>query len=413
MKNEISGTLIEWQEKVSRKACGNSRLILSISAGFASPLLYLMNHENIGIHFRGSSSLGKSTAEFVANSIWGSMDNIHTFRATANGLEGIASLHNDRLLCLDELGQISPQDAGHVIYMLGNGMGKRRATQKALAKKSATWRLIFLSTGELSLEQLLNEVKKRVKAGQEVRFIDISADTGIHGMFENLHEFENGDEFAKYLKKMCSKFYGVASKVFLENLVKDIDGAINIIKTIINKLTHKYLPKNASGQVARVFNHFALIAASGELASSFDITGWEVEESIDGVMKCFQVWLEARGDIGMHEEQEAINQVKRFFELHGESRFSSWSSDPIDESRTMNRVGYRRRTDEGEVEFYVFKNAFRKEICSGLDYRYVEQLCIKHNLLFPGSNNDPTRPERFPGKRKTDRCYRFTSEVLS
>lgn len=413
LKNEIAGSLNDWKEKVSKKASGNSRLILSIAASFTGPLLHLMNHENIGIHFRGNSSLGKSTAEYVGNSVWGSPAGIHTFRATANGLEGIASLYNDRLLCLDELGQVSPMEAGQIIYMLGNGMGKGRANQYGLARKQSTWHLVFLSTGELSLTQLMNEIGKKVKAGQEVRLIEIPADTGVYGLFEDLHGFEGGAEFSKYLKDSCSNTYGIASKFFLESLVEDIEGSVDFVKAIINGVTQRYLPKNSSAQVIRVFNHLALIAAAGELATKFGITGWKIEESIAGVMKCFQDWLEMRGDLGMHEEKEAITQIKRFFELHGESRFSSWSSDPIDESRTIKRVGYRRRTDEGGVEFYVFRNAFRNEICLGLDYTYVEKLCIKNNLLLPDSNNSPTRSERLPGNNKTTRCYRFTSEVLT
>ena len=115
----------------------------------------------------------------------------------------------------------------------------------------------------------------------------------------------------------------------------------------------------------------------------------------------------------MQEEQVAIDQVKIFFEQHGESRFSSWSSDPVDESKTINRVGFRRKNEEGEVEFYVFPNAFRNEICSGLDYRYVEKFCIKEDFLIPGSDNSPTRSERLPGFTKTKRCYRFSSKVIS
>ncbi|NGX60386.1 MAG: hypothetical protein KR126chlam3_01559 [Chlamydiae bacterium] len=324
----------------------------------------------------------------------------------------IASLHNDRLLCLDELGQISPHEAGQIVYMLGNGMGKSRASPSALAKKIATWRLVFLSNGELSLSQIMNEAGTRVKAGQEVRLIEITADTSIFGLFEDLHGFERGADFSDYLKNTCTQFYGTASKAYLERLVEDIEGAIELVKTITNGILQRYLPSQASAQVVRVFNHFALIASAGELATQFGITGWEVEEAISGVMACFQNWLNARGDLGMHEEKVALSQVKSFFEHHAESRFSPWERDPEDKSRTLNRVGYRKETDEG-VEFYVFKEAFRKEICRGLDYPYVEQICIRHKRLLPGPKGNPTRSERLPGNKKTARCYRFTPEILS
>ncbi len=411
-KTDISGTLDEWKDRIAKKACGNSRLILAISAGFTGPLLGLMHHENIGIHYRGNSSLGKSTAGHVGNSIWGSPAGIHTFRATANGLEGIASLHNDRFLCLDELGQIASIEAGQVIYMLGNGIGKGRATQNGLAKKQATWRLVFFSTGELSLAQLMNEAGKRIKAGQEVRFIEVPANTGVYGLFENLHGFKGGADFSAYLCNTCAQFYGTAARAFLKQLVEDVEGAIDKVKVIISWIREKYLPSDASGQVIRVFNHFALMAAAGELASQFGITGWMIEEASTGVMKCFQDWLKARGGLGMHEEKEALSQVRSYFETHGESRFTPWEREPEDKSRTINRMGYRRETNDG-VEFYVFPDAFRNEICKGLDHHFVEKICIKHKLLFSAADGSPTRGERLPGMKTNKRCYRFCPEVLS
>lgn len=371
-----------------------------------------MRHENIGIHYKGHSSLGKSTALHVANSIWGNPSNVYTFRATANGLEGIASLYNDRLLCLDELGQISPIEAGQVVYMLGNGIGKARATQHGLAKTQATWRLVFLSTGELSLTQVMEEVGCRVKAGQEVRLIEIPADTGSFGIFENLHGLKGGADFAIYLKNACSKSYGMPARIFLKYLVQDIEGSIVFIKGVMGSMRQRYLPKTASPQVIRVFDHLALIAAAGELASKFGITGWEKEtEATTGVIKCFQDWLDTRGNLGMYEEREALSQVKSFFELHGESRFSPWERSPDDNTRTINRIGYRRETENG-IEFYVFTDSFRKEICKGLDYRSVENICLRHNFLIPDRNGSPTRGERLPGMKTNKRCYRFSSEVL-
>ncbi|CEK09175.1 DUF927 domain-containing protein [Legionella hackeliae] len=39
-------------------------------------------------------------------------------------LEGLASLHNDGLLILDELSQMDPREAGEAAYLLANGQGK-------------------------------------------------------------------------------------------------------------------------------------------------------------------------------------------------------------------------------------------------------------------------------------------------
>jgi hypothetical protein len=63
-----AGTLSEWQE-IPRLAVGNSRLILAISMAFAGPLLYPCSQEGGGVHLKGSSSIGKTTALHAAGSV--------------------------------------------------------------------------------------------------------------------------------------------------------------------------------------------------------------------------------------------------------------------------------------------------------------------------------------------------------
>ena len=125
----LGGSLHGWQDEVARYAPGNSRLILALSAAFAGPLLFPLATEGGGFHFRGGSSTGKTTLLQVAGSVWGGGGiggYIRSWRATSNGLEGVAALHCDTLLCLDEIGQINSREAGEVGYMLANGQGKAR-----------------------------------------------------------------------------------------------------------------------------------------------------------------------------------------------------------------------------------------------------------------------------------------------
>ncbi len=211
------GTLESWQEQVARYGVGNSRLGLALSTAFAAPLLYPTQSESGGFHFRGGSSTGKATALQVGGSVWGGggvRGFIRTWRATSNGLEGVAALHCDSLLCLDEMGQVDGREAGHIAYMLANGVGKTRASRSGEARPAAEWRLLFLSSGELSLADKIAEDGRgrRAAAGQQVRIVDIAADAGAgYGIFEKLHGFESGDAFSRHLKIAASENYGVAS----------------------------------------------------------------------------------------------------------------------------------------------------------------------------------------------------------
>lgn len=103
--------------------------MFAISVAFAGTLAGITGEDSGGFHLRGKSSTGKSTALKVAASVWGHPATyVRQWRATSNGLEGLAALHaDDGLLILDELEQVDPKEAGEVAYMLGNGQGKARA----------------------------------------------------------------------------------------------------------------------------------------------------------------------------------------------------------------------------------------------------------------------------------------------
>ena len=216
----VAGTLAEWQQRVSVFCVGNSRLLFSVSAAFASPLLHLLGVESGGFHFRGASSTGKTTALYVAASVWGGKEYTQRCRATINGIEGLAAGHNDALLCLDELSQVDANVAGEIAYMLANGGGKARADRQGRSRKKALWRLIFLSTGEVNLADHMIEAGKKARAGQEVRIVDVSADTHKHGLFEDLHGHSNGSSFSQALVHSCHAFYGSPSRAFLKCLAQ-------------------------------------------------------------------------------------------------------------------------------------------------------------------------------------------------
>ena len=74
-------------------AVGNSRLTVALSMALAPPLLHVVEMEGGGLHFRGSSSIGKTTLLHVAGSVWGGgglAGYVRRWRATDNALEGVA-----------------------------------------------------------------------------------------------------------------------------------------------------------------------------------------------------------------------------------------------------------------------------------------------------------------------------------
>jgi putative DNA primase/helicase len=404
-----SGTLIQWQQQVAALCVGNSRLVLMVSTAFASMLLSLVGMESGGIHLVGESSIGKTTALRIAASIYGAPDYVSRWRATTNGLESLAVSRSDTLLILDEIAQLDPKEAGEAAYLLANGMGKARANKTGMATRPrGQWRLLFLSAGEINLAQHIERAGQTIKAGQAVRLIDLPADTGQFGLFEALHHCASPADLSKALLDATAQYYGVAATAFLEQITTPtvLTALPQQLKTACQKFIAKNLPAHAGGQIQRVCERFALIAAAGELATQYGITGFPVGEAYQSAVTCFETWLTYWGGVGNRESAWMLSEVRRFFELHGESRFSDWNNAL---SHTIHRAGFKK-TEQGVTQFYVFTEVFRKDICTAFDYRTVLKVLLDAGWLKPDQHGNPYRLEYLPGLSRT-RCYVFTERL--
>jgi len=359
-----------------------------------------------GIHLRGASSTGKSTALSVATSLYGPPSFLRTWRNTDNALEGIAAMHSDLLLVLDEIGQLEPKHAGAVAYLLANGQGKGRAARDGSPRALTTWRVLFLSAGEISLGDLVTQSGGKVRAGQEVRVIDLPADAGAgRGVFDALPDHVSPGLLADELEVASAAHYGHALPEFLRALVADQGNARRRLADVQRTVATLLVDANASGQVRRVAERFALVAAAGELATEYGLTGWSIGEATRASQSCFSAWLGARGTEGAAEPAAMLEQVRAFLSAHGEARFTEWTM--LDDApRTINRAGFRKRGDSGPV-YYIEREAFRREVSTGFDPGAVAKTLMESGALLPGSNGETTRKERLPDGRSV-RVYVVT-----
>lgn len=422
------GKLADWQKHVAAPCAGNSRLVFAVSAAFAAPLLEITGMESGGFHFRGDSSTGKTTALRLAASIWGGADYLQRWRATDNGLEALAAQHSDCLLVLDEISQVDPKAAGEVAYMLANGSGKARANRTGTMRDTASWRVLFVSSGEAGLAEHMAQANRKPKAGMEVRLLDIPADAGRGlGLFDTLHDYASGAAFSKAITESAMKYYGTPSAAFLLKLVEHLDKIPGMVKQAQKQFMESHLPEDAGGQSHRAALRFALVGAAGEIATAWGVTGWDLGEAMQAAVNCFKAWMAQRGGAGNQEAAAMLAQVRQFFELHGDARFTDWERANDDHApKTVNRAGFRKyhdATDEAgqpvfdsdgnrakEAEFYVLPETFRQEVCKGFDYKAIARLLAEQECLLMDGQNF-TRKERLP-VMGLSRCYRITPKLL-
>jgi putative DNA primase/helicase len=400
------GDLAGWRDQVAARCAGNSRLVFAVSLAFAGTLLTPLREEGGGFHLRGDSSKGKTTGLHLAASVWGAPIGADPFvrqwRATANALEMTAAAHNDCLLPLDEIGQADPREIGEAGYMLANGQGKDRMRDRGGLRRTATWRTLFLSTGEESLGDLMARGGRVVKAGQEVRFLDVPADAGAGlGMFETLHGAENGDAFARELRQAGQQQHGTAGAAFLEwlatRLAQDPLWPSEELAPELAGLRQSLAPPGADGQVLRAAGRFALVALAGELATEAGVTGWEAGEAKAAAFTCFRAWLDARGGAGSREAQHLVEAVRRFIGTNGGARFETIKdaapgiveAEPGD-PRYINRAGWKWMVpppDQAEASagrklwcYGFLPTVFAAEVCRPLGMQDREALKKLHAL---------------------------------
>ena len=415
---EAKGTMKGWQEEVAGFALGNSRLELSILIALGGPLLHPLQEESGGFHLVGPSSIGKTTALRLAASVWGCP--VHTWRTTDNAAETLAGNSNDSLLCLDEISQVDGNAADALAYMLGNGVGKNRSRRDSSLRRAKTWRLLLLSTGEIGLAAKMAEVRKRARAGQEVRLVEVPADAGRgHGIFDDLQGLSSGDQLSRRLKEATERHRGHASRAFLKALADEIaDRGLAVagddLADLCRAWMNEHCPPAADGQVSRVAGRFSLLAAAGEFAISSGVLPWPEGTANQTVARCFRDWLTTRGDHGPAEIREGIKQVRLFIQQHGGSRFEKVPVySEVDYRPVINRAGFRSAEGDEEWSHLVLPEVWREQVCQGFDPNQIARAMADKGWLKPGSDRPPLQVRlKVPGLPEKIRGYAITPRFL-
>ena len=308
------GSFKGWREGVGKKARGNSRLILAFSTALTSPLLrFAPTITPTMPHLYADSSCGKTSAAIAAGSVWGGavgdpLGYAQSWNGTANYTLALAAAHNDTFVIFDELRTASAPDVVKAAYTLAGGQGRGRLSKDAQRRDTGRFRTMSLSTGELNFDELERQAagpKRQAFAGAEMRLPSIPADTGQHGIFEDIGDFtgkKNGAaRFADTLQSAARDHYGHAGPRFVEEIIAEVDETSeDEFRTEIAAMVSKFvasveLADGSDNAVQRLLRTFGLIAVAGQLACRWDVLPLKEDEIRWGVATCFKAWIGARG----------------------------------------------------------------------------------------------------------------------
>lgn len=398
---ELRGTLDGWRSEVAALCRGNSRLILGLGIPLAAALAPVLGIEGGGFHLYGATSTGKTTTLKIAGSVVGIPSRaIKLWRATANGLEGLATAHNHLPLLLDEIGQADPRDVGASAYMLANGQGKTRARRNGEAIPPKSWNTLFLSSGEVPLIQYLKTAGIAVKGGQEIRMPDLPAcPVGGNGVLESIGQYQAPAEFIRALESAVERNCGTALDLFLTRLVEDRKSE-QWFKTQTARLWHlaHKLREVAPAEeiIGRVALRFALVQVALEVAHGYALLPFPVEQCDWAVQTLFTDWLNARGGAGSIEIKQACERIEHLF-VSNEFGDRIYRVDEVNRDQNVRNLLAYRKTDplDSSPEFWVPTSVFNSEFCQGIDKTLLINELLERGWLKPS-----TEPGRFQVQRK-------------
>lgn len=395
------GTLEGWRATVGSWCAGNPVLMLAVSTALAGPLLALLGKSGGGFHLNGNSSNGKTTALLAAASVWGPPESFRrTWNATGNGLEGIAEQRNDTLLVLDELGEADPGKVGNVVYALANGTGKSRAGTSGSALRARFWRVVVLSSGELGLSAHMNEGGKRIKAGQELRLLELSANR-THGAWDALHGHEGGRHLTDAIQDASKTHHGHAGPYFVERLIQET-AMTERLSDLLAAIMSRFHASN--GQETRAADRFALAALAGELAITFNLIKATKGAFVEALVGLYDEWRQQRGD-GHSEDRAILAALSEFLGRHGDGHFSHLDNPEI----VHDRAGYWMDTNKGRVWLFTPEGLARA--VPGFDRARVVTALNAAGLIVEHDPDRLTRSRRVHGRKMN--LYHINGEGLT
>lgn len=304
-----SGDLSGWQDAVRAvtEIDGCPHWMFSIAAGFVGPLVDLLGEPTSGVNFSGLSSGGKTTALKLAASVWCKPEAdgrslFRTWRTTDNALEVIASSSNGALVALDELGMVSDgKVVANVIYALSSGAGKGRMNEFRQLDAAATWRTFVLSSGEITLAQIIRRDRGKVQPGMTVRFPDVGiTDTNRSVSRDIMTRIEDG----------IRAHHGHAGPAFVQALIAEgMHRSPAALRGAVEAAARRIAGEGADGMRTRAARVFALVEIAGTLALRYGILPAECDVT-GAVAWAWSSYATSADAVTLDPEEEALKRLR-------------------------------------------------------------------------------------------------------
>lgn len=229
---ETAGTLQSYDKNILH-LCSKQRVLqFVLGIAFLPPILSLLGVEDNPIFdLYGPTSTGKSTALYLAASVWGPTTGDgerfwSTWNTTTNSLEREMALHSGGLMVLDESNAFTSANGAsirhgtvaQVVFSLAQGFERSRLTSHNRPRRKA---FAVLSSSNVALSDNLKWAKADTADAALVRLLSIPAERQYGILSVPPRTKVRPAEFSRTLHDAMARNHGVAGPAFLRALVRD------------------------------------------------------------------------------------------------------------------------------------------------------------------------------------------------
>jgi putative DNA primase/helicase len=342
----------------------------------------------------------------VAGSFWGCHRDsarkekgfAESWNTTGNKLEETAQAHCDSLLILDEThlaGDTEKKRAAAVLdaaFRLSEGTKKGRYNEK---DGNSAWRLYFLSTSNLSLDELARQGQVPIDDQHRGRLVDIvlPLSSNSHGIYEDLHGFSDGAKLTDVIKTRCRSVFGTPGYRFVCEIYKD-KNTRSAAKEFVADRRKKYIKiikRKAKAQqlkpLERATARFATVYAAGCLAIKYKIFLWSRKDLLKAVLSCQMDTLIAFAGHSLDPVSKLQKQLVDYLSRNRAQFVNLDSSKPsLGEHKFGSVLGYTH-THNGVDWIYLTSDKLDELIGVGKQARRFKQKLVQQKLMASSSEN--------------------------
>jgi hypothetical protein len=415
-KYRCRGTLKDWQQEIGALCVGNSRLMFAASLACTGPVLsFVEGPRTGGFQISGRAETGKTTLAMVAGSIWGCHRDrqrqdkgfAESWNTTANQLEETARVHSDTLMVLDDTNLAGKKDVERAVTVLDAMFRLSEGTKKARYNESviAAWRFYFLSTSNLTLDELAERGGVHIDDQHRGRLVDVGLPRrpGTYGLYEDLHGFSGGAKLTDALKARCRSSFGTPGLRLVQRLYKD-ETSKSAAKAFVAARREYYIKiirrkAEAKGltPLERATARFATVYAAGCLAIQFGIFTWARKDLLTAVLSCQLEGLVGAGlKVELKPKVDPMTDLREKLVRHlgkERSRFLNLDRDGLQSKQhILGSVPGYIQTHKGERWLYLTSDQLTAVIGSSKPAKELKVRLVADGSMAPGRRALVQRP---------------------